>query len=224
MLWWMAPLRRTAMRGPIGWRAIRRRPCTRLRSAGLRLRFHWLWPCALRACRRGVCRFGMRGRPFRMCCRLLGTRGVAFARLRGWLWWRRSVAFGCSCCGLCLRLRGWLRGPRSVVFGWSCCWLCCGVGSLFRLRLCVFGRPGLPVVLRFRMILCMQRGRQRRGETTKENPVKQPGRRACFYCHDSLSVLRNVRARCGGGGKSRYQSVWLGCSILRAAIGVVPRG
>lgn len=166
------------MGGTIGWRAIRRRPCTRLGFAGLRLRFHWLWPCALCVCRRGVCRFGTCARLLRMCCRLLGTRGAAFDRL-------------------CLRLRGWLRGPRSMVFGWSCCWLCCGFGSLFRLRLCVFGRLGLPVVLRFRMILCMQRGRQRRGETTKENPVKQPGRRSCFHWHDSLSVLKNVRADAG---------------------------
>jgi hypothetical protein len=234
MLWWMAPLRRTAMGGPIGWRAIRRRPCTRLGSAGLRLRFHWLWPCALRVCRRGVCRFGMCGRPFRMCgrlfrmcCRLLGTRGVAFdrlcLRLRGWLWWRRSVAFGCSCCGLCLRLRGWLRGPRSVVFGWSCCWLCCGVGSPFRLRLCVFGRPGLPVVLRFRMILCMQRGRQRRGETTKENPVKQPGRRACFHCHDSLSVLKNVRADAGEGESLGINLSGLDAVSWRPRLGFVRR-
>ena len=212
-MWWMAPLRRTAMGGVIGWRAIRRRPCTRLGSAGLRLRFHWLWPCALCVCWRGVCRFRMGGRLF-----LLGTRGAAVnrfcLRLRGSLWGRRSVAFGCSCCWLCLRLRGWLWGPRSMVFGWSCCWLCCGFGSLFRLRLCFFSRLGLPVVLRFRMILCMQRGRQRRGETTKENPMKQPGRRACVHCHDSLSVLKNVRTRCGGGGKSWYQSVWVGCSIL----------
>jgi hypothetical protein len=43
----------------------------------------------------------------------------------------------------------------------------------------------------------MQRGRQRRGETTKENPVKQPGRRSCFHWHDSLSVLKNVRADAG---------------------------
>jgi hypothetical protein len=192
------------MRGTIGWRAIRRRPCTRLRFSGLRLRFHWLWSCALRVCRRGVCRFGTCGTLFRMCCRLLGTRGVAFAwlclRPRSWLWGPRSMVFDWSCCGLCLWLRGWLWGPSGVVFGRSCCWFC-GFCSIFRLRLCAFGRPGLPVVLRFRMILCMQRGRQRRGETTKENPVKQPGRRACFHCHDSLSVLKNVRPDAGEGGE-----------------------
>jgi hypothetical protein len=178
MLWWMAPLRRTAMVGTIGCRAIRRWPCTRLGFAGLRLRFRWLWPCALCGCRRGVCRFGTCGRLFRMFCRLLGTRGAAFGRL-------------------CFRLSGWLWGRRSVAFGWPWCWLCCGFGSLFRLRPCVFGRLGLPVVLRFRMILCMQRRRQRRGETTKENPVKQPGRRLCFHCHDSLSVLKSVWAEEG---------------------------
>jgi hypothetical protein len=205
MLRWTAPLRRTAMRGTIGWRAISRRPCTRLGFAELRLRFHWLWPCGLCVCRRGVCRFGTCGTLFRMCCRLLGTRGVAFARL-------------------CLRLRGWLWGRRSVAFGCSCCWLCCGFGSLFRLRLCVFGRPGLPVVLRFRMILCMQRGRQRRGETTKENPVKQPERRTCFHCHDSLSVLKNVRADAGEGESLGIVLSGLDAVSWRAAIGFVRRG
>ena len=185
MLWWTAPLRRTAMGGTIGWRAIRRRPCTRLGFAGLRLRFHWLWPCGLCVCRRGVCRFGTCGRLLRMCCRLLGTGGVAFARL-------------------CLRPRGWLRGPRSVAFGWSCFWLCRAFGWLFRLRLCAFGRLGLPVVLRFRTILCMQRVRQRRGETTEEKPVKHPGRRPYFYCHDSLSVWKNVQPM-RGEGKPRHQ-------------------
>jgi hypothetical protein len=193
MLWWTAPLRRTAMGGTIGWRAIRRRPCPRLGFAGSRLRFHWLWPCGLCVCRRGVFRFGTCGTLFRMSCRLLGTRGVAFARL-------------------CLRPRSWLWGRRSMVFGWSCCWFC-GFGSIFRLRLCAFGRPGLPVVLRFRMILCMQRGWQRRGETTEEKPVKQPGRKPCFHCHDSLSVWKNIQPMRGREGLG-IKAVWIGCSIL----------
>jgi hypothetical protein len=208
VLWWMAPLRRTTVNGTIGWRAVRRRPCTRLGFAGLRLRSHWLWPCGPCVCRRGVCWFGTCGRLFRMCYLLLGTRDVAFAwpclRPRGWLWGPRSVAFGWSCFWLCLRPRGWLRRTRSVAFGWSCFWLCRAFGWLFRLRLCAFGRLGLPVVLRFRTILCMQRVRQRRGETTEEKPVKHPGRRPCFYCHDSLSVWKNVQPM-RGEGKPRHQ-------------------
>jgi hypothetical protein len=116
-------------------------------------------------------------------------------------------------------------GLRRMAFGWSCRRLCRGFGSIFRLRLCAFGRSCLPVVLRFRVILCMRRGRQRRGETTEEKPVKQPGRRrSCFYCHDSLSVLKDFQAG-AGRGRARHQSVSLGCSIWAAAIGVlVPAG
>jgi hypothetical protein len=100
-----------------------------------------------------------------------------------------------------------------VAFGWSCFWLCRAFGWLFRLRLCAFGRLGLPVVLRFRTILCMQRVRQRRGETTEEKPVKHPGRRPYFYCHDSLSVWKNVQPMRGRENLG-IKSVWLGCMIL----------
>jgi hypothetical protein len=61
----------------------------------------------------------------------------------------------------------------------------------------------LPVVLRFRVILCMRRGRQRRGETTEGR------RRSCFYCHDSLSVLKDFQAGGEGKGSASICIAWM---------------
>jgi hypothetical protein len=154
------------MYGPIRGRSIRRRtvrrrPCSRLRFAGLWLRFAGLW---LRLA-------GLRLRPRGLClywARVGGARRLC-------LCWPRVSWRGTRGLGTCRRL---LRTSGVASPGF-----CCRCRAIAGLRFSALVRPGLPVVLwLLRTILGVQGGWQRPDETTDETAEDWPGQQPEGSC------------------------------------------
>jgi hypothetical protein len=167
------------MGGTIGWRAIRRRPCTRLGFAGLRVRFHWLWPCAVCVRARSVPVRDVR----QAVPDVLPAPGDAWRGFRPALSPASRLAVVAAQRGLRVLL---LRALLRVRLAFQ--------AAALRLRQAWFaGCPAVPDDP-----VHATRAAASRSDNKRESR-KQPGRRLCFHCHDFLSVLKNVRADAGEG-------------------------
>jgi hypothetical protein len=128
-------------------------------------------------------------RPMRWRAVLRWRSCTGFGWLRACRWTRLSWP-----CGLCLGgfgTRGGLlrTGTGLRTSGVACTWSGCRLCRGFRAR----RGPGLRRTLR--TILCVQRGRQRSGETAEEESMQQPGL-PCFHRHSFPSqVLEERRKR-----------------------------